>query len=444
MKTPMPPPTPYAQFEHDMLRTASPEAILRLLSAKVVEPEGYVDWEWIRYHRPPEGFTREEWWLLLRGQRVRTAKSTPFTLVDGTPITWNYPDSLWKLTDEITAQARGTLELPQGLERLERPRHYLVSSLIEEAITSSQMEGASTSRVRAKEMLQEGQKPRDRSEQMILNNYEVMTWLREVKEQPLSADLVFEIHRRITAQTMGDPSEAGRLQQPGEERVRIYGDQGQEQILHIPPPAEELPQRLETLCAFANGGGDGYMPPLLRAITVHFMMGHDHYFVDGNGRTARAVFYWLLLNQGFFLAEYLSISRLLRRAPAQYARSFLLTEQDEGDLTHFLLFHAQIVSKAIDELHKYVARRAKDQRDIIEVLQHSDVNLRQMALLKQMVVGEISGVDVSFYRQNFGVAPQTARTDLHDLVEKGFLIQRSDGRRHYWIPDPNLGRRLKW
>ena len=82
---------------------------------------------------------------------------------------------------------------------------------------------------------------------------------------------------------------------------------------------------MAALCAFANStaADEGpYMPPLLRAITLHFMMGYDHYFADGNGRTSRAVFYWSMLRQGFFLAEFLSISRLLRRAQARYAHSF--------------------------------------------------------------------------------------------------------------------------
>ena len=68
--------------------------------------------------------------------------------------------------------------------------------------------------------------------------------------------------------------------------------------------------------------------PVLRATlpAIHFMVGYDHYFEDGNGRTARAFFYWSMLRQGYWLAEFLSISRVLRAAPARYARSFLLTE----------------------------------------------------------------------------------------------------------------------
>ena len=155
-------------------------------------------------------------------------------------------------------------------------------------MTSSQLEGASTSRVRAKQMLREDQAPRDRSEQMILNNYSAMQRVIELKDERLTPELVCEIHRIVTDGTLDDPADAGRLQRPGELRVRIYGTQTEEQVLHVPPPAETLPERLETLCGFANDvdRSDGtvpYMPPLLRALTLHFMMVYDHYFADGNG-----------------------------------------------------------------------------------------------------------------------------------------------------------------
>ena len=193
---------------------------------------------------------------------------------------------------------------------------------------------------------------------MILNNYQAMQRIIDLKDEALTPELVSEIHRRVTAGTLDDPADAGRIQRPGDERVRIYGTDGQDQVLHVPPPAGELPERMQVLCTFANddgAGSDTYLPPLLRALTIHFMMGHDHYFADGNGRTSRAVFYWSMLHQGFFLTEFLSISRLLRKAPAQYARSFLLTEQAGGDLTYFFLDQARVVVKAINELETYLA-----------------------------------------------------------------------------------------
>ena len=84
---------------------------------------------------------------------------------------------------------------------------------------------------------------------------------------------------------------------------------------------------MAAMCAFANGETPGYfIHPAVRAIILHFWLAYDHPFEDGNGRTARALFYWVMAAQGYRLTEYLSISRLLYTARSKYRRSFLLTE----------------------------------------------------------------------------------------------------------------------
>ena len=178
-----------------------------------------------------------------------------------------------------------------------------MSQLIDEAITSSQMEGASTTRKVARDMIRSGRQPRDRSERMILNNFRAMQRIGEVRQEKLTIDLVCEIHRIVTEGTLDNPSAAGRFQRSEDDRVSIWDGN---EVLHSPPPAELLPARIQRLCDFANGEtGSGYLPPVLRALTLHFMVGYEHPFEDGNGRTARALFYWSMLNQGYWLTEYL-------------------------------------------------------------------------------------------------------------------------------------------
>lgn len=52
---------------------------------------------------------------------------------------------------------------------------------------------------------------------------------------------------------------------------------------------------------------------------LHFMLGYEHPFVDGNGRVARAMFDWAMLRNGYWLFEFISVSRIIRQAPAKYA-----------------------------------------------------------------------------------------------------------------------------
>lgn len=442
MKIPTPPPAPWQEM---VARLAQSGRLLELINHQL-DDEHYRSWEWMKYHEPPQGMTNEEWWVLTRLQRSQAARPTPFTATDGTVFTYNLPGELLSNLETITQRTR--LGVGQNsIDGLELTRwEYLDRALAEEALTSSQLEGASTSRMRAKEMLRSDRQPADLSERMILNNFHAMQRIVELADRDLTPALVLEIHRIVAQGTLEDPEDAGRLQRPGDARVRVYRDFTENQILHSPPPAEDLPGRLELLCDFANArgveAGERYIPPILRAMTLHFMVGYEHYFADGNGRTARALFYWSMLHQGYHFAEFLPISRLLVRAPAAYAQSFLLTEMDDADLTHFFLAQSRILMRAIEDFDAYVSRKRAEGLALGGKLESLQLNDRQVAVLESMLRSSDGGVSVSAYQRRFGVVAQTARTDLQALERLGFLSSRKRGRAVIWYPTPDLAQRV--
>ena len=115
--------------------------------------------------------------------------------------------------------------------------------------------------------------------------------------------------------------------------------------------------RRRNLAAFANTNANPFIHPVIKAIALHFAIGFVHPFVDGNGRTARAIFYWYMLKEGYAAFEYLPISRILIRAPMNYARAYLYTETDDGDLTYFNHYQLQAILRAISSLHEYFERK---------------------------------------------------------------------------------------
>lgn len=452
MKTPVPPPYRLDELRERViasLANADDERhlfVLRALAGGLDDPE-YRPWEYYFRAEPvPDGLMREEWWYAVRTARASTARPTPFIMTDGTRLTFNLPDRFLRLNEEITAQARGQVELPAEVATQGVRDRYLINSLYEEAITSSQMEGASTTRRDAKKMLREKKDPRTRSERMILNNFLALEFVRDHLGEELTPEFICGVHRIVTDGTLDEAEDAGRLQRQGEERIRIYGSEGDEQLLHVPPPAEELPERLQRLCDFANGVGgyaSQYVPPLVRALVVHFMMGYDHYFVDGNGRTARVIAQWVMLREGFFLMDFVPVSRLLHKAPAQYARSFLEVEQDEGDLTYFLIWHAEVMCRAIRELHEYLARKSKEMGQMKHLLRRTELNNRQIGVIEEALKDSAFTVTAAAHADRYRVTLQTAHVDLRGLEDGGYLMRVKRGRSFEWYPVPDLQRRVQ-
>lgn len=408
--------------------------------ATVADGVGYLHWDELRRRQPPEGLSHEHWWLAEKLSR-RPTISLPLVGTDGPAFWFCQPPLLLQALHEIDFKAGASVLAPEVVTNGATRDRYLLSSLMEEAITSAQMEGAGTTRDVAKDMIRSHRPPRDRSERMILNNFRTMQHIRELRGQPLTPELVLDLHRRVCEDTLPEPSDAGRLR-PQEKEVVVEDTYGT--VFHVPPPARELEKRLEQLCSFANGDTpEVFIHPVLRAIILHFWLAYDHPFCDGNGRTARALFYWAMLNQGYWLFEFISISSAINKARGQYERSFLFSESDDNDLTYFLLAQLKVIQEAIANLHAYLERKADEISALQRRLEGVDgLNHRQLALLRHALRHAGFRYTVVSHQSSHGVSLQTARTDLQKLASQGFLLPGKDGRREVFRVPENLAAKL--
>ena len=423
----------------------SPDRLMTALQiARDTERSGKYDhWDKIRRMPGPPGFTHEEWWAGLKMHRTGSLKLVPLADKEGRPFSYSSPDMVLEGLHDVDLGAGGTISVPDPLLNPQTKNQYLVRSLIQEAITSSQLEGAAVTREVAKDMIRSGRSPTNKGEQMILNNYLTMQLIRSWKDRPLDPDLVFEIHRAVTHDTLDNPAAAGRLRPPSED-IRIE-DEMTGETLHVPPEASELKDRLDAMCRFANSETpDHFVHPVVRAILLHFWLAYDHPFVDGNGRTARALFYWFMLRHSYWLFEFISISEIILKAPAKYARAFLYTETDDNDLTYFLVHQMRVIKKAIKELHSYIDRKASELAATEAVLRTGhEINHRQQALVAHALRHPNTRYTVQAHQESHKVVYETARRDLLELEDLGWLIKRKSGKGHVFIAPSDLGARVQ-
>ncbi len=344
--------------------------------------------------------------------------------------------------------AAGTIQANDAITNPNTRTTYLVRSLIEEAINSSQLEGASTTRHVAKEMIRQGRNPGTKSEQMIYNNYHAMQFIRDIKDEDLTPSMIFELHRVLTEKTLDVPEMAGRLRSNTDEISVI--DNRDQQVLHTPPHASELKERVEALCKFANSTTEeNFLHPVIRAILLHFMLAYDHPFVDGNGRTARALFYWSMARQGYWLMEYISISRIIKKAPAQYSKAFLHTETDDNDLTYFIIHQIDAIHQAIADLHDYLDTKMKGINEAEQLLKDNPrlskkLNFRQLALLRHALKHPRFAYVIHEHQASHGIAYDTARRDLMAMADKLKLLTKTkQGKNYLFIAPPNLEERIR-
>jgi Fic family protein len=443
MRVPPSPPT-----IPDLLQRIAPHRLVEILQSGIgANPTSeYLHWDELRHKPAPAAFSHEEWWLATKLARQAGMRQLPLLDKASRALTYSVPDALLSLLHQVDTNAAGNIQMPELATTEQNRDRYIVSSLMEEAITSSQLEGAATTRKVAKDMLQRQRKPRDRGEQMIMNNYHAMQFIRERKGQSLTPEMILTLQEILTKGTLDEPDAAGRWRRPDEDVTVV--DHLISETLHIPPDADEIPERMARLCDFANSVEDEpFIHPVVGAIVLHFMMGYDHPFVDGNGRTARALFYWSMANKQYWLAEYLSISRVIKKAPAQYVRAYLHTETDDSDTTYFLIHQLNTIHEAIQDLQVYLKRKVEEIRDAEQLLGQSPalyqrLNHRQLALLGHALKNPRTAYMIDRHQSSHHVTYQTARTDLLDLVQMGLLEKSMRGRAFMFTTPEDLRQRL--
>lgn len=185
------------------------------------------------------------------------------------------------------------------------------------------------------------------------------------------------------------------------------------------------------------------MHPLVRAILLHYALAYGHPFVDGNGRTTRALFDWSLLRQGYGLMEFVPISRVIHAAPAKYGLSFLHTQTDDNDTTYFVLQQLEFLAQSLADLERYLARKVAESRAVERRLQDSHgLNPRQIALFVHALREAEAEYTIEAHRRSHGVVYETARRDLLDLVARGLLVQGKRSRALTFRPAADFTARL--
>lgn len=381
--------------------------------------ENYLYWDKVKYLKVPVGVTQADVWAMAKIRRNNTPYKVSFGQYD---FSWFLNTKIQELLHLFDLNIGGSLE-SHGIIPKDEKNRYLISSIMEEAIASSQIEGAITTRKQAKDMLRKNISPRNKSEQMILNNYITIQQIISWKNEDLTVEKLLEIHRLVSNKTLDNSGDEGKFREDNEVKVvdAIDGE-----VVYYPPSYLELNLLIKQFIDYFNlPTTDVFVHPIIKASIIHFMIGYIHPFVDGNGRTARALFYWFLLKNGYWLTEYMSISRMILKSKSQYARAFLYTETDQNDLTYFILYQLKTMKLAFDSLKEYIKRKIEEKKQVSDFLKISNVNERQALILKWMYEEPSLVLTVRELQTRLLISNQTARTDLQGLLDLGYLDQWS-------------------
>lgn len=404
------------------------------LMADLPPLDTYLHWDDLLSHEPPQDLTHEQWWVRIKSMRLERAIKVPvFRSGNGKRLWYSATPSLLDGLKEIGVAVNGDdTDLDQQVSAAATQRDLFIEwTLREEAVASVQLAGVEITRSDALLGFDDRTIAQTEAGRKAYKNYLALLRVHELAQEPFTPDLVIELNSILSGRGTLRDADSTDVADP-------HG-----RVWHSAPPATEIPQRLDKLCRFANRETDENLPPLLAAMTVHYMAVHDQYFAEANNRTARLLFYWAMFRCNYWLARYLSISKVMAARGLDYRRTFLLTDTDDGDLTYFFEFSTSVLRRAIWQLRARLETELKAERPTRTPLLgvENELNHRQLRVLETCLADPRSAFSYETHEVYWGITYETARRDLRALGKKGLLRRRANTR--VWQAPDNLAARLR-
>lgn len=363
--------------------------------------------------RLPVSVSIRQFWPELERERRRHSQELPLPDQSGKPFWFVLTGGIEKQCDAIAELARRDIAFT-GPEF----DALFQNAVVDEAVYSSVIEGAFNSREQAAEFIRRNKQPRNKSEQMVKNNYDALTYVLEHLEDEINEETILQIARIVTRS-------GAEVQVTGYRDGAVYVT-GREGVVYTPPQADAVPEMMRLLVEFIQ---KSELHPLLKACIAHFYFVYVHPFGDGNGRTARALSYMMLLQAGYDFFRYFSISGVVAEERGKYYRSMRNVEDSDGDMTCFIDAYSGMLARTIEKMEHHLKYHVLARQKLKALEQNGTLNERQLKGAKWLLEGSNSSVTVEAWRRKYKVVTETARRDLLALCDAGLLSRELDGRK---------------
>jgi len=221
----------------------------------------------------------------------------------------------WLLGACMEARGKQDLWIRQKPEVLDVLREQ---AIVQSAESSNRIEGVTVAANRLRPLVIGRARPRDRSEEELAGYRAALDWVFSRKNRvAITPDVIRRMHALAQGGSSGD---AGAWKRRDNEIVEILSS-GEPRLRFVPVSAKKTPAAVEMLCRRYRASSDEErLPSLLMVATFVFDLLCIHPFRDGNGRVSRLVTSLMLESQGFRVARYISLERLIEDSKEEYYR----------------------------------------------------------------------------------------------------------------------------
>ena len=393
--------------------------------------------EFLTLDLPPEMSVSESWDLLERVQRS-VGIEIPVPDFEGNEYWYVRTHQITDALCRLQCRCRSDSSLHRRLSTT-RGRRTVTRTRIDETIAAAQMDGLDIARDEAYALLQLDLKPRTGTQRIVRNTLTAIGELDTLVDKPFTPELFERLRETLLAGV-----EPGSWQVTEPRRGLVSQDFADDAVR----AGSDI--QLRRICDYANHQtGDEYDHPVFRALLLPDLFRVYRPLPDMNSQVGRLVYRLYALKADLPVLGMIPLSHVkLAWAEGTLDSPFVHygpEEYFEGrahagtDLTDYA---TQAVALALTGLATIQSQQDRlEQRDaeLRDLLQRDpELNHRQRSVLGRALRNPQAEFRIAYHKTTHSIVYATARADLLELVERGYLEQQTRGRAFVFVPRPRL------
>jgi Fic family protein len=265
---------------------------------------------------------------------------------------------------------------------------------------------------------------RERDIQEVINYRNVMNWIDQwerfvSKPLSISEDILKTLHK-LTTQRIIEPQYIGSYR----DKQVVVKSATNGAVAFRPPVSVEIPFLIDEFFEWLNSDAARQIHPIFRAAITHYQIVYIHPFIEGNGRTARALATLVLYSSGYDFKKFFSIEKYFDDDVERYYQALLSIQQQENhDMTYWLEYFCYGLAVEIEKVKSQVMKLSKDLKLKESLGQQVALSEREIVILELLQnQGQITSQDAQRVLPNVSV--DTILRDLKDLLQKGVIEKK--------------------
>lgn len=266
-----------------------------------------------------------------------------------------------------------------------------------------------------------------KAEQEVLNYLKVLENIEKYQEGgKITGKIILKLHKDVTKKTLENPEHEGRYRE-----LQVYvGSRITGEVVFMPPTPEEVPDLMNEFTEWINSNESHNIDPVIVAGLSHYEFVRIHPFVDGNGRTARALATLILNLREFDIKKFFALDDYYDSDRTAYYNALKSVDQKTLDLTQWLEYFTGGVLLSISKVKEKVVR--------LSLEGHKKAARGQVALTEKqskivehiLSKGRITSAEI---QNMFKISRQAVHKELVKLIELDLIEQKGAGKAIYYI-----------